>query len=80
MWTLQDTKNKFSALVEKAMAGDPQQVTRRGKPAVVVVSSQDYKRLLNAASKSDGCFVDHLFTFPDLDISAAKARPRDVDF
>jgi antitoxin Phd len=30
MWTLQDAKNKFSAVVEAALAGQPQQVSRRG--------------------------------------------------
>ena len=35
-WPLQDAKNKFSALVNAALAGEPQQVTRRGQPAVVV--------------------------------------------
>ena len=80
MWTLQDAKNKFSAVVEKALAGDPQEVTRRGKPAVVVVSSEEYTRLLNAAAKAQGSFVEHLLGFPDLEIEPAKARPRDVEF
>ncbi|MCE8440088.1 type II toxin-antitoxin system Phd/YefM family antitoxin, partial [Rhodovulum sulfidophilum] len=46
MWTLQDAKNRFSAVVEAALAGVPQEVTRRGKPAVVVLSADDYRRLL----------------------------------
>ena len=40
MWTLQDAKNRFSAVVEAALAGTPQEVTRRGKPAVVVVADE----------------------------------------
>lgn len=84
MWTLQDAKNKFSAVVEKALAGAPQQVTRRGEPAVVVVSAVEYTRLLKAASKAKGGFVDHLLSFPaadtDLDIPRVKVRPRDVEF
>ena len=28
-WKLQDAKNKFSALVDAAIAGEPQHVTRR---------------------------------------------------
>ena len=35
-WSLQDAKNRFSAVVDAAVGGDPQRVTRRGKPAVVV--------------------------------------------
>ena len=31
MWTLQDAKNRFSTVVEAALAGRPQAVTRRGR-------------------------------------------------
>ena len=44
-WPLQDAKNKFSAVVNAAMAGEPQRVTRRGQPAVVVLSVDEYERL-----------------------------------
>ena len=44
-WPLQDAKNKFSELVNAAMAGEPQQVTRRGQPAVVVLAAEEYDRL-----------------------------------
>ena len=44
-WALQDAKNRFSAVVNAAMAGTPQQVTRRGKPAVVVLAAEEYERL-----------------------------------
>jgi prevent-host-death family protein len=45
IWQLQDAKNKFSELVEEALAHGPQTVTKRGQEAVVVMSIQDYKRL-----------------------------------
>ena len=44
-WTLQDAKNKFSAVVQAALAGEPQRVTRRGKPAVVIIDVDEYERL-----------------------------------
>ena len=44
-WPLQDAKNKFSALVDAALAGVPQRVTRRGQPAVVVLAVDEYERL-----------------------------------
>ena len=44
-WPLQDAKNKFSELVNAALAGEPQRVTRRGHPAVVVLSAEEYERL-----------------------------------
>jgi len=80
MWTVQDAKNKFSAVVEAALAGTPQEVTRRGKPAVVVLSAEEYHRLLKAAVKSRESFVDHLLAFPGGEFSRAKTAPRDVTF
>lgn len=80
MWTVQDAKNKFSAVVEAAMAGTPQQVTRRGRPAVVVVSTVEYHRLLASAVTARASFADHLMTFPGAEIERAKAQPRDVSF
>ena len=44
-WRLQDAKNRFSALVNAALAGEPQRVTRRGQPAVVVIAVEEYERL-----------------------------------
>ncbi|MCY3558451.1 MAG: type II toxin-antitoxin system Phd/YefM family antitoxin [Chloroflexi bacterium] len=44
-WPLQDAKNRFSAVVDAALAGDPQRVTRRGQPAVVVLAVDEYERL-----------------------------------
>mgnify|MGYP002624618352 CR=1 FL=1 len=80
MWTLQDAKNKFSAVVDGALAGEPQEVSRRGKPAVVVLSVEQYQGLLESARRSRGSFVDHLLDFPGPEIERAEAKPRDIDF
>ena len=44
-WQLQDAKNRFSAVVNAALDGEPQRVTRRGQPAVVVLAAEEYERL-----------------------------------
>ncbi|MBN9888249.1 type II toxin-antitoxin system Phd/YefM family antitoxin [Salipiger abyssi] len=80
MLTLQDAKNRFSAVVEAALAGRPQEVSRRGKPAVVVVSAEEYHRLTEAARANRGSFAEHLLAFPGDDIPRAEAAPRDVAF
>jgi prevent-host-death family protein len=80
MWTLQDAKNRFSAVVEAALAGTPQEVSRRGKPAVVVVSVDEYRRLLTGAMRERESFADHLLAFPGDAVDRAEARPRDVAF
>jgi prevent-host-death family protein len=80
MWTLQDAKNRFSEVVDAAMGGKPQQVTRRGKPAVVVLSATEYARLVFDAGVHRGSFADHLLAFPGGDIPRAPATARDVSF
>ena len=44
-WPLHDAKNRFSAVVDAALSGEPQRVTRRGRPAVVVLAVAEYERL-----------------------------------
>ena len=82
MWSLQDAKNRFSAVVDAALAGAPQEVSRRGKPAVVVLSASEYARLVAAAGAERGRFADHLLGFPGLEdgTDRPQARPRDVAF
>lgn len=80
MWTVQDAKNKFSAVVDAALAGTPQEVSRRGKPAVVILSADEYHRLIDAAVTARESFADHLMAFPGAEIPRAGAVPRDVRF
>lgn len=86
MWTLQDAKNRFSAVVDAALAGQPQEVSRRGKPAVVVLSAAEYARMRAAAGDRRGSFVAHLLDFPDMAEAAdqagdrARIAARDVTF
>ena len=78
MWTLRDAKNRFSAEVAAALAGRPQQVTRRGRPAVVVLSAEEYHRLVTEAASRRDSFPDHLLHFPGGEPERLQARLRDV--
>ena len=63
-WSLQDAKNRFSAVVNAALSGEPQTVTRRGVPAVVVLAVQDYERLCQAEKAGAPTFIEHLLAIP----------------
>jgi prevent-host-death family protein len=81
-WSLQDAKNRFSSVVDAALQGTPQTVTRRGKPAVVVLSVEDYERLHRRCSADAPSFVDHLLAMPQ-DGGTFEHPPvtlRDVEF
>lgn len=80
MLSLQDAKNRFSAVVEAALSGRPQRVSKRGKPAVVVLAASEYDRLVKAAEARRGSFQDHLLSFPAEEVERSAARPRDVAF
>lgn len=81
-WSLQDAKNRFSTVVAAAQRGRPQTVTKRGQPAVVVVSVQDFDRLRGLHAAETPSFVDHLLALPqdDAPFDAMASVPREVDF
>lgn len=45
-WKLEDAKNRFSEVVRRALAHQPQRVTRGGRDAVIVLSAEDYEKLV----------------------------------
>jgi prevent-host-death family protein len=80
-WPLQDAKNHFSKVVQRARAEGPQVVTLRGERAAVVLSAADY----DALRAGRPTLVDDLLAGPAWDddlaetISArAKTPSRDV--
>lgn len=87
-WSLQDAKNRFSAVVNAALAGEPQRVTRRGVPAVVVLSVEDYQRLCQVEKAAAPTFIDHLLAIPqatdddtfELPPRSRDYHPREIDF
>ncbi len=81
-WQLQDAKNRFSAVVDAALAGTPQCVTRRGKPAVVVLSVEEYERLRRNEKAAAPTFVEMLLAMPqdDGEFERWPMQVRDVEF
>ncbi|WP_147127677.1 type II toxin-antitoxin system Phd/YefM family antitoxin [Shimia ponticola] len=84
MLTLQDAKNRFSAVVEAAINGTPQKVSRRGKPAVVVISVEEYARLKQGEAQPKPSFKDHLRAMPDgpedFEFDRTPEPLRDIEF
>lgn len=88
-WRLQDAKAKFSALVDNAMRGVPQHVTRSGKRAVVVLSEQDFEALQRRAAgnaHAPPSLIAHLLAIPKAmahntpDDAPTDLQPRAIDF
>lgn len=67
VWTLQDAKNRFSAVVEAALQGKPQKVTRRGEWVSEVLSAAEYERLRQGEQAAAPSLADHLLALPQDD-------------
>jgi len=94
-WRLQDAKSQFSTLVELALHGVPQHVTRRGKQVVVVLAEQDFaalqRRAINPTEKPLS-LISHLLAIPKMpvqdtpdthgeaDVRDLELQPRGVEF
>lgn len=81
-WELEDAKNRFSELVRRAEAHEPQLVTRNGREVVVVLSVEDYIRLAGPES-----LVEFLRDSPladvlkesELELERPRASARDLE-
>ena len=81
-WPLHDAKNRFSAVIDAALAGTPQRVTRRGRPAVVVLAVEEYERLIHLEKARAPTLPDLLGAIPqrggEFERIRLPSRPADL--
>ena len=79
IWKLQDAKARFSKIVDDALKIGPQFVTRRGRKAVVVLSTETYEDL----TSNKRTFKDFLLSCPkmgdDFDLKRLQDAPRSIE-
>ncbi len=68
-WALQDAKNRFSEVIQRARRDGPQTVTLRGERAAVILSAADY----DALTRDRPSIVDDLLSGPAWDDDLADA-------
>lgn len=78
-WQLQEAKTHFSEVVKEAMNHGPQNITLRGKAAVVVISQADFDRL----HKPKLSFIEFMRQSPlvglELDVKRDTSLTRETD-
>jgi prevent-host-death family protein len=78
VWTVAEAKAKFSEVIELARQETPQMVTRNGRPAVVIVSAEEWAR----KTSRRGTLADFLSDSPlrgtELDLHRPKEKPRSL--
>ena len=78
-WQLQEAKNRFSEVVNKAVSGGPQVITKHGTETVVVISYEKYQRLKQSGTSLSEFFRSSPLAGVDLDVTRDKTTPRLVD-
>ncbi len=71
-WQLQEAKNRFSEVVQRAKREGPQTITLRGERAAVILSSADYDRLTQGRPS----LVDDLLAGPSFDDDLVRVIAR----
>lgn len=79
---VREAKARFSALVEAAERGEVITITRHGRPAAVLISAEDARRLYPEGRPS---IADLLLAMPDglpedLDLERDATPPRAIEF
>lgn len=80
IWSLQDAKNKFSQVVEEAQKEGPQVVTKRGIETIIILSIEDYKKLIKPKINLVEFFQKSPLHGTDLDLTRSKEPSRKVTF
>lgn len=71
-WVLQDAKARFSELVRRVRTDGPQHVTVHGRDEVVVIASEDFRRL--TGEQTGRVLVDAIQCSPHRDIEMEVPR------
>ena len=78
-WQLQEAKNRFSEVVDEALAHGPQTVTRHGREVVVILSMEEYRRMKQPQKNLFQFFQESPLYGLELDLTRSKDLPRDID-
>jgi antitoxin Phd len=78
-WQLQDAKNRFSEVVQKALEHGPQVITRRGVKTVVIMSVKDYQQLTKPKVNIVEFFRKSPLKGVEIDLTRDKDMGREID-
>ncbi|MGF1676054.1 MAG: type II toxin-antitoxin system Phd/YefM family antitoxin [Rivularia sp. (in: cyanobacteria)] len=76
-WQLQEAKNKFSEVVDKAINEGAQVITRRGVEVAIVLSYREYRQMIASKKKISEFFRESPLVEEDLDFSRDKSDARE---
>lgn len=78
-WKLEDAKARFSEVVRRARESGPQRVTVRGQEAVVVMSVEEFERLVPQKPRAPFVQFMESLQLNGLDLEREADRGREVE-
>ena len=77
VWQIQEAKSKFSRVINLAIAGEPQEITKNGTTVAYIVSSKAYRAMQRPSFKE----VLRRYPYPDADLifERSKDESRDIE-
>ncbi len=76
-WQLREAKDKLSQVIKEARRSGPQIITRRGKKTAVILSFEEYRRLLLSRTKLSQFFRESPLAEVELDLERDKSPLRE---
>ena len=80
VWSIAQAKARFNEVINRAREQGPQAITKNGRPAVVVISIEEWTR----KTKRKGTLADFFAASPlrgsGLEIERARGGAREIDF
>lgn len=78
-WAVAEAKARFSQVINHALSDGPQEITRNGRPAVVIVSAAEWERKTKRTGNLAEFFAESPLPGSNLQITRTEDAPRDLD-
>ncbi len=75
-WQLQEAKINFNRVIENAVNGDPQIITKRGAEVAIVLSYTEYQKMIASRGSLSAFFRNSPLVGTDLDFDRDKSNNR----
>ncbi|MGI8991628.1 MAG: type II toxin-antitoxin system Phd/YefM family antitoxin [Bryobacteraceae bacterium] len=79
VWTVADAKARLSEVIQHAVSGGPQVITKNGHKTVVVVSVEEWERKTNRKGNLAEFFAASPLRESGLKVKRNKDAPRDIE-
>jgi prevent-host-death family protein len=78
-WTVAEAKAKFSELMDRARMSGPQTITKNGRRAAVLVSTEEWEKQTGRKGTLAEFFAASPFRESEVEFERLEDGPRDID-